>query len=34
MEIKGKQNVFSDVSLETGLVITIKDTYKIEELIN
>lgn len=33
MEIKGKQNVFSDASLENGLVITIKGIYKIEELI-
>lgn len=37
MEIEGKQNVFSDAvldaSLETGLIITIKDIYKIEELI-
>ena len=27
MEIEGKQNVFSDASLENGLVITIKGIY-------
>ena len=37
MEIKGKQNVFSDAvldaSLEAGLIVTMKGIYKIEELI-
>lgn len=37
MEIEGNQNVFSDAvldaNLETGLVVTIKGIYKIEELI-
>lgn len=37
MEIEGKQNVFSDAvldaSLETGLVITMKGIYMVEELI-
>ena len=37
MEIKGKQNTFSDAvldaSLEADLIVTMKGIYKIEELI-